>query len=170
MSKPKLGQGVIVGKNVHFGEDIVIWNYVVIGDNTRIDDGTLVGSFCDIGKEVVIGRNCNIQAHATISNGCKIGDKVFIAPNSSLLNDRYPKSSLLAPPQIEDNVVIGGGVIILPGVTVGKKAIVAAGSVVTKDVPAREVVLGVPAKKAMSLEEYEAKRERYVAQKRSVKK
>jgi acetyltransferase-like isoleucine patch superfamily enzyme len=76
----------------------------------------------------------------------------------------------LTPPQIEDNVVIGGGVIILPGVTIGKKAVVAAGSVVTKDVPAREVVLGVPAKRAMSLNEYEAKRERYVARRRSVKK
>ena len=51
----------------------------MIGDGTRIDDGTLVGSFCDIGKEVTIGRNCNIQAHATISNGCRIGSNVFIA-------------------------------------------------------------------------------------------
>jgi acetyltransferase-like isoleucine patch superfamily enzyme len=170
MLEPKMGKGVVVGKGVHFGGDVTVWNYVVIGDGTRIGDGTVIGSFCDIGKNVVIGKNCSIQTHATISNGCKVGDDVFIAPNSSLLNDRYPKSSLLTPPQIEDNVVIGGGVIILPGVTIGKKAVVAAGSVVTKDVPAREVVLGVPAKRAMSLNEYEAKRERYVAQRRSVKK
>ena len=170
MLEPKMGKGVVVGKDVHFGEDVTVWNYVVIGDGTCIGDGTVIGSFCDIGKNVVIGKDCSIQAHATISNGCKVGDDVFIAPNSSLLNDRYPKSSLLTPPQIEDNAVVGGGVIILPGVTVGKKAVVAAGSVVTKDVPAREVVIGVPAKKAMSLEEYEAKRERYVAQRRSVKK
>ena len=170
MLEPKMGKGVVVGKDVHFGENVTVWNYVVIGDGTFVGDGTVIGSFCDIGKNVVIGRNCSIQAHATISNGCKVGEGVFIAPNSSLLNDRYPKSSLLTPPQIEDNAVVGGGVIILPGVTVGKKAVVAAGSVVTKDVPAREVVLGVPAKKAMSLEEYEAKRERYVAQRRSVKK
>jgi acetyltransferase-like isoleucine patch superfamily enzyme len=165
-----MGKGVVVGMNVHFGGNVTVWNYVVIGDGTRIDDGTVIGSFCDIGKNVVIGKNCSIQAHTTISNGCKVGDDVFIAPNSSLLNDRYPKSSLLTPPQIEDGAVVGGGVIILPGVTVGKKAVVAAGSVVTKDVPAREVVLGVPARKAMSLEEYEAKRETYVARKRSVKK
>lgn len=165
-----MGKGVVVGRDVHFGGDITVWNYVVIGDGTRIGEGTVIGSFCDIGKDVVIGKNCSIQAHATISNGCKVGDNVFIAPNSSLLNDRYPKSSLLTPPQIEDNVVIGGGVIILPGVTIGKKAVVAAGSVVTKDVLAREVVLGVPAKRAMSLNEYEAKRESYVAQRRSVKK
>ena len=170
MNEPKKGEGVIIGKSVQFGKDVAIWNYVVIGDGTRIGDGTVIGSFCDIGKNVVIGKNCSIQTHATISNGCKVGDDVFIAPNSSLLNDRYPKSSLLTPPQIEDNAVVGGGVIILPGVTVGKKAVVAAGSVVTKDVPAREVVLGVPAKKTMSLEEYQAKRERYIGQRRSVKK
>jgi len=165
-----MGKGVVVGKDVRFGENVTVWNYVVIGDGTRVGDGTVIGSFCDIGKNVVIGKNCSIQAHATISNGCKVGHGVFIAPNSSLLNDRYPKSSLLTPPQIEDNAVVGGGVIILPGVTVGKKAVVAAGSVVTKDVSAREVVLGVPARKAMSLEEYEAKREKYVGQRRSVKK
>jgi acetyltransferase-like isoleucine patch superfamily enzyme len=169
MSKPKLGQGVIVGKNVHFGEDTVIWNYVVIGDNTRIDDGTVVGSFCDIGKEVVIGRNSNIQAHATISNGCKIGNNVFIAPNTSLLNDRYPKSALLTPPTVEDNAVIGGGVTILPGVVIGKRAVVAGGSVVSMDVPPNTVVKGVPAKVAMTLEEYEAKRKNYIDSHRPVK-
>ena len=170
MSKPKLGQGVIVGRNVHFGEKVVIWNYVVIGDNTRIDDGTLVGSFCDIGKEVIIGRNCNIQAHATISNGCKIGDNVFIAPNTSLLNDRYPKSILLTPPIVEDNAVIGGGVTILPGIVIGKKAVVAGGSVVTKDVQPSTVVKGVPAKVAMTLLEYEAKRKNYVRSRQQVEK
>jgi UDP-2-acetamido-3-amino-2,3-dideoxy-glucuronate N-acetyltransferase len=170
MSKPRLGQGVIVGRNVHFGEKVTIWNYVVIGDNTRIDDGTLVGSFCDIGKEVMIGRNCNIQAHVTISNGCKIGDNVFIAPNTSLLNDRYPKSVLLTPPTIGDDAVIGGGVTILPGVLIGKKAVVAGGSVVTKDVLPSMVVKGVPAKVAMTLVEYEAKRKNYVRSRKQVEK
>ena len=62
--------------------------------DTKIGDGTLIGSFVDLGKDVVLGKNCNIQAHVTISNGCVLGDNVFIAPNSSLLNDKYPKSSL----------------------------------------------------------------------------
>jgi UDP-2-acetamido-3-amino-2,3-dideoxy-glucuronate N-acetyltransferase len=169
MSKPRLGQGVIIGKNVHFGENVTIWNYVVIGDNTSIGEGTLMGSFCDIGKEVIIGRNCNIQAHATISNGCKIGDNVFMAPNTSLLNDRYPKSILLTPPIVENDVVIGGGVTILPGVVIGKKAVVAGGSVVSKDVPPSTVVKGVPAKVAMTLDEYEAKRKNYIDSRRSAR-
>jgi acetyltransferase-like isoleucine patch superfamily enzyme len=169
MSKPRLGQGVIIGRDVRFGKDVVIWNYVVIGDNTKIDDGTLVGSFCDIGKEVKIGKKCNIQAHVTISNGCKIGNNVFIAPNSSLLNDKYPKSELLTPPIIEDGAVVGGGVTILPGICIGKMAVVAGGSVVSRNVPPRSVVKGAPAKVAMMLEEYEVKRKNYVDAHRPVK-
>jgi acetyltransferase-like isoleucine patch superfamily enzyme len=163
MSKPKLGEGVVAAKNVKFGENVTIWNYVVICDGTTIGDESCIGSFCDIGKDVVIGKNCNIQAHATISNGCRIGNNVFIAPNSSLLNDRYPKSSRLSPPTIEDNAVIGGGATILPGITVGKDAVVAAGSVVTEDVPPRTVVKGIPAKAAMTLNEYKAKQKKYVS-------
>ncbi len=161
MPKPKLGQGVIVGKDVEFGENVVVWNYVVIGDNAKIGEGTRVGSFCDIGKNVTVGKNCNIQTHVTISNGCNIGDSVFIAPNSTLLNDRFPVSECLTPPVIEDGAVIGGCVTILPNVKVGKSAVIAAGSVVTKDVPAGTVVKDVPAKPMMTKEEYEVKKQSY---------
>jgi UDP-2-acetamido-3-amino-2,3-dideoxy-glucuronate N-acetyltransferase len=162
VTEPRLGKGVIIGQNVQFGKNIVIWNYVVIGDNTKINDGAVIGSFVDIGKNVVIGKNCNIQAHVTISNGCIICDDVFIAPNTSLLNDRYPKSELLSPVTIKNGAIIGGGVTILPTVIVGEHAIVAGGSVVTKDVSANAVVMGVPARNAMSLKEYEAKRKAFI--------
>ena len=162
MAKPKMGKGVILGKKVLFGEKVIVWNYVVIGDNTRIGDGTRIGSFCDIGKVVSIGKNCNIQTHVTISNGCKIGNNVFIAPNSTLLNDKFPVSERLAPPIIEDNAIVGGCAVILPGVTIGEYAVVAAGSVVTKDVAAKTVVKGVPANPMMTRKEYEAKKKRYV--------
>ena len=166
MAEPKLGQGVIVGKNVHFGEKVTVWNYVVIGDNTQIGDGTLVGSFCDIGKNVTIGKNCNIQAHVTISNECVLGNNVFIAPNSSLLNDKYPKSNFLSAPIVKDNVVIGGGVTILPGVILEENSFIGGGSVVTRNVPSGKVLMGVPAKEAMTKEEYEAKREAFIRAKR----
>ncbi len=170
MLNPKKGIGIVTGANVKIGINVAIWNYVVIGDNTKIGDGTLIGSFCDIGKDVVLGKNCNIQAHVTISNGCVLGDNVFIAPNSSLLNDKYPKSPFLTPPIIKDGAQIGGGVTILPDVTVSEEAVVGGGSVVTKNVVPRTVVAGNPARVVMSLEQYEAKREAFIKSRSKVKK
>jgi acetyltransferase-like isoleucine patch superfamily enzyme len=164
MSQPKTGKGVIIGTNVQFGKDVVVWNYVVIGDNTKIGDGTCIGSFCDIGKDVTVGKNCNIQAHVTISNECVLGNNVFIAPNSSLLNDKYPKSSVLTSPIVEDNVIMGGGVTILPDVILGDNSVI--GSVVTKNVPSGKVLMGVPAKEIMSKEQYEAKRDAFIRENR----
>ena len=169
MQNSKRGVGIVQGANVQIGANCAIWNYVVIGDNTKIGDNTIIGSFVDLGKEVTLGKNCNIQAHVTISNGCVLGDNVFIAPNSSLLNDKYPKSTFMTPPIIKDGAAIGGGVTILPNVTVGEKAVVGGGSIVTKDVPSRTVVAGCPARRVMSLEQFEVKREEFLAEKRKVK-
>ncbi len=163
MVNAKRGVGVVTGAKVLIGTNVAIWNYVVIGDGAKIGDDTVIGSFCDIGKNVVIGKRCNIQAHVTISNGCILGNDVFIAPNTSLLNDKYPKSTFMNPPVIKDGVAIGGGVTILPDVTVGEKAVIGGGSVVTKNVPPRKVLSGVPAKVIMTLEEYEEKREKFIA-------
>ncbi|MEM3700275.1 MAG: DapH/DapD/GlmU-related protein [Candidatus Bathyarchaeia archaeon] len=162
MPNPQTGKGVIIGKNVQFGKNVVIWNYVVIGDNTKIGDETRIGSFCDIGKNVIIGKNCIIQAHVTISNECQLGHNVFIGPNSSLLNDKFPHSKCLTPSIIKDNVVIGGCVTILPNVTVHENSVIAAGSVVTKDVPPETVVKGIPAKPMMTRQEYETKRKTFI--------
>lgn len=162
MHNPKKGTGIVLGTNVEIGKDVSIWNYVVIGDGTRIGEGTLIGSFCDIGKNVILGKGCNIQAHVTISNGCILGDNVFVAPNTSFLNDKYPKSQLLTPPIVEDGAQIGGGVTVLPNVTIGENAIVGGGSVVTKNVTPGTVVAGSPAKLVMSLNEYESKRDAFI--------
>jgi acetyltransferase-like isoleucine patch superfamily enzyme len=167
MYKPKVGEGVIIGQNVLFGKNVVIWHYVVIGSDTKIGDGTRIGSFCDIGRGVAIGHNCVIQAHVTISNACKLGNNVFIGPNTSVLNDKFPYSTVLTPSFIEDNVVIGGCVVILPNVTVGKNAVLAAGSVVTKNVLPCTVVKGIPAKVTMTREEYETKRKSFIESRQS---
>jgi acetyltransferase-like isoleucine patch superfamily enzyme len=163
MQNAKRGVGIVTGVNVEIGANVAIWNYVVIGDNTKIGADTTIGSFVDIGKNVTIGKKCNIQAHVTISNGCILGNDVFIAPNSSLLNDKYPKSKFLNPPMIKDGAAIGGGVTILPNVTVGEKAVVGGGSVVSKDVRSKTVVAGSPAKFVMNLADYEAKSQSFIS-------
>jgi acetyltransferase-like isoleucine patch superfamily enzyme len=160
--KPKLGNSVIVGKDVQFGKDVIIWNFVVIGDNTRIGNRTRIASFCDIGKNVVIGDECNIQTHVTISNGCKIGNKVFIGPNSTLLNDKFPQCDHITPPMVKEGAIIGGGAIVLPKVTIGRNSVIGAGSVVTRNVSHEVVVMGVPARKVMTKKEYNAKRASFV--------
>lgn len=122
-----------------------VWQPTCIHPSAKIGSDSRVGAFCDIGKEVVIGKNCNIQSHVTISNGCKIGNHVFIGPNTSLLNDKQ-MNGVIEPVVIEDYVKIGGGVVVLPRVVVGEGAIVAAGSVVVKNVQPHTLVLGNPAK------------------------
>jgi UDP-2-acetamido-3-amino-2,3-dideoxy-glucuronate N-acetyltransferase len=162
-AEPQKGEGVIVGKDVRFGQNVVIWNYVVIGDNTMIGAGTRIGSFCDIGRDVVIGKNCIVQSHVTISNECELSDNVFIGPNSSLLNDKFPHSKCLTPPIIKNDVVIGGCVTILPNVTINEHSVIAAGSVVIRDVTAGTVVKGVPAEVVMTRSQYESRRKRFMA-------
>lgn len=165
MQISKRGVGVVEGKGIQIGANCAIWNYVVIGDNTKIGDNCVLGSFVDLGKDVTLGKNCNIQAHVTISNGCVLGDNVFIAPNSSLLNDKYPRSQFMTPPIVKDNVTIGGGVTILPNVTVNENAVIGGVSVVTKDVPSKMVVAGCPAKKVMTIEQFVKKREAFLKEK-----
>jgi len=167
MLEPKMGKGVVVGKDVVFGVNVTVWNYVVIGDGTRVGDGTVIGSFCDIGKNVVIGKNCMIQAHVTVSNECRLDDNVFIGPNSSLLNDKFPHSKCLTPTVVRNDVIVGGCVTILPNVTVNENSVIAAGSVVTKDVPPGTVIKGVPAKTMMTRREYETERKKFVAARKS---
>ena len=162
MQKTKIGTGVIIGKNVSLGKNVVIWNYVVIGDNAKIGDRTCIGSFCDIGRDVIIGDDCVIQAHVTVSNECRVGNNVFIGPNTSILNDKFPHSMWLTPSIVEDGVVIGGCVTILPAVTIGRNSVLAAGSVVTKDVPPLTVVKGIHARPMMKRREYEARRKAFI--------
>lgn len=135
-------------KDAEIGEGTVIHDQVnlykcKIGKNCKID------AYVYIEEGVKIGDNCKIRPFVFIPTGVTIGDNVFIGPNVTFTNDKYPKARgewKLLPIKVNAGASIGGNSIILPGVTVGKNALVGAGSVVTKDVPDTAIVAGNPAR------------------------
>jgi acetyltransferase-like isoleucine patch superfamily enzyme len=141
--------------------NITFYGPVTIKEPVSIGDGTGIGDDSVILPEVRIGCDCHILYHVTIPRGTIIEDNVFIGPNTSLLDDKYPPTPTSvknAPPHIKKGAIIGGGVTICPDVTIGENAVIWAGSVVTKDVPDNEVWVGNPAKFFMTREEYDIKK------------
>ncbi len=143
--------------NVSVGKDVKIYDFVN-AYGCSIDDFSKVGTFVEIQKGASIGKNCKISSHTFICEGVHIEDGVFIGHNVSFINDMYPRAINLdgsmqtdADWELVETLVkkgasIGTSVTILAGVTIGENAIVGAGSVVTKNVPANTIVAGNPAK------------------------
>jgi len=143
--------------NVRLGTGARIFNFVNAYD-CEIGDGSKVGSFVEIQKGAKIGKNCKISSHTFICEGVEIGDEVFIGHNVSFINDKFPAAAnadgslqtgvdwKVVPTRVKRRASIGTSATILCGVTIGEGAIVGAGSVVTKDVPAGATVVGVPAR------------------------
>jgi len=149
---------VKLGKNVRFSKFVNLYG-CSIGDNTKI------GAFVEIQKNSSVGANCKISSHTFVCEGVTIEDNVFVGHNVAFVNDTYPRAAnpdgtLLteADWKVEYTVVkkgasIGSGVTILANLTIGEGAIVGAGSVVTKDVPANTIVAGNPAKVLRRIED-----------------
>ena len=133
---------VTIGDNFSTGHNVIIREKTTIGNNSAIGTSTVIEGTC------TIGDNARIQSMVFIPTDTTIGNGVFIGPNSILTNDRYPPTGKpqLKGPTLEDNVTIGGNVTILPFVRIRKGAAVAAGSVVTKDVPPGMLAIGSPAR------------------------
>ena len=134
-----------IDPSVRLENDVAVWRYATICADAVIGAGSVVGSNVWIGKNCQIGRSVRIQHGAFIPNGTVIEDDVFIGPNVTLTDDRYPRAGRAytpAPPVLRRGCSLGAGVTVLPGVTIGEQAMVAAGSVVTRDVPANTTVIG----------------------------
>ena len=135
-------------KDVEIGEDAVIYDHVNLY-KCKIGKGTKIDSFVYIEEGVIVGDECKIRPFTFIPTGVKIGDRVFIGPNVSFTNDKYPKAKGewdLLETIIDDDVSIGAGAVILPGIRVGKGALIGAGAVVTKDIPPGVIVVGNPSR------------------------
>ena len=152
--------GCVIGVHAVIRTDSVIYADVRIGDYVRtghrilIREGTTIGHNVLIGTNTVIDNDCKIghnvsmQSCVYIPTGTAIGDYVFLGPCVTLTNDRHPirTEEPLTPVTIKDQASLGANCVILPGVTVGEGAFVAAGSVVTRDVPDWHMALGAPAR------------------------
>jgi len=145
------GQYCTIFPDVEFGSGTRMGNYVMIREATRIGRGCVIGSYVDIEGEVQIGDHVSLQSGCYITRGVIIGDEVFCGPRVITMNDRnicYRRSSMTfvrSAPRILRAARIGGGSVLLPGITVGENAFVAAGTVVNHDVPDGTMVAGNPA-------------------------
>ena len=147
-----------IASSARLGRDVVIHHPDLVNlYGCDIGDGTRIGAFVEIQKNASIGRACKISSHTFVCEGVTIEDDVFIGHGVMFINDRHPRATHLGalqteadwqvvPTRVRKGASIGSGAVILCGVTIGQRALVGAGAVVTHDVPDDAVVAGVPAR------------------------
>ena len=146
-----------IAPDVKLGKDVKLSQFINMY-GCEIGDETKIGAFVEIQKNSKVGRRCKISSHTFICEGVTIEDYVFIGHGVTFINDAYPRSTTEAgdlqterdwkvePTLVGKGASIGSGSTILCNVTIGEQAIVGAGSVVTRNVPARTIVAGNPAR------------------------
>jgi acetyltransferase-like isoleucine patch superfamily enzyme len=151
------GQFCIIAPDVKLGENVAIYSFVNLY-GCEIGDGSKIGAFVEIQKNARVGKNCKISSHTFVCEGVIIEDGVFVGHNVSFINDKFPRAvnadgSLqteadwtLQYTTVKRGASIGTGATILGGITIGERATVGAGSVVTRDVPDGATVAGNPAR------------------------
>jgi UDP-2-acetamido-3-amino-2,3-dideoxy-glucuronate N-acetyltransferase len=148
-----IAQNVQLGLNVQIPHPELVNLYGCI-----VGDGTRIASFVEIQKNARIGANCKVSSHSFICEGVTIEDECFIGHHVCFINDNFPRATSAAgslqteadwkviPTRVCRGASIGSGAVIKCGITIGEGALVGAGAVVTRDVPARQIVAGVPAR------------------------
>lgn len=126
-----------------------VWQFCVVLPNARIGENCNVCSHCFIENDVIIGNNVTIKCGVQIWDGIRVEDNVFIGPNVTFTNDRFPRSKQY-PDVFEKTIIrkgasLGAGTTVLCGIEIGENAMIGAGSVVTKNIPANELWVGNPA-------------------------
>ena len=153
-----------IAPDVKLGKEVKLSKFINLY-GCEIGDETKVGAFVEVQKNAKIGRRCKISSHTFICEGVTIEDNVFIGHSVTFINDAYPRATApggalqtekdwkVEPTLVKKGASIGSGSTILARVTVGENAIVGAGCVVTKDVPANTIVAGNPARILRTLEQ-----------------
>ena len=139
-----------VDARAQIGPGTRVWVNVQIRENTSIGAGCILSKDVYIDQGVTIGDRCKVQNSVSVYQGVTIGNEVFVGPNACFTNDKVPRANnpewTITPTLIGDGASIGANATIVCGVTIGDYAMVAAGSVVTRDVPAFALVMGNPAR------------------------
>lgn len=136
-------------QSINIGNNTSIWQYCVVLKHAQIGNDCNICSHCFIENDVKIGNNVTVKNGVYLWDGITIEDNVQIGPNVTFTNDKYPRAKQpfeLQRTVLKKNVSIGAASTILGGVTIGENAMIGAGSLVTKDIPANELWLGSPAK------------------------
>jgi acetyltransferase-like isoleucine patch superfamily enzyme len=146
-----------IAPSVKLGKDVKLSHFINLY-GCEVGDETKIGAFVEIQKNARVGRRCKISSHTFICEGVDIEDNVFIGHSVTFINDSYPRATTedgglqteadwhVEKTRVCKGASIGSGSTILANVSIGENAIVGAGSVVTKDVPANAIVAGNPAK------------------------
>ncbi len=168
-----VSNGVVLGNSVVIRPFTVIYEKSVIGDNVEtghfvlireeveIGEGSLIGTNTIIDGYVRVGRNVRIESGVYIPPKTVIEDNVFLGPRVTITNDKYPVSKRLVGVTIRSGAVVGANSTLIAGIEIGEEAVIAAGAVVTRDVPPGTVVAGVPARPLTSRKTYEEKKKEY---------
>ena len=145
-----------VSDKARIGAGTKVWINVQIRENTDIGESCILSKDVYIDHAVKIGHRCKIQNSVSVYNGVEIGDDVFVGPNACFTNDRVPRAFnsgwKITPTRIANGVSIGANATIVCGITIGEYAMVAAGSVVTKDIPPYTLVMGNPARRVARID------------------
>ena len=132
------------------GEGTTIWQFVVILAGAKIGSNCNINAHCLIENDVVVGDRVTVKSGNYLWDGLRIADDVFIGPNVTFTNDKYPRSKVYPEhfpvTTVGKGASIGGGAVILPEITIGEYALIGAGAVVTRDIPPRAIVVGNPAR------------------------
>lgn len=139
-----------ISNEANIGEGSKIWINSQIRENSSIGENCIISKDTYIDTQVEIGNNCKIQNSVSIYQGVTIEDDVFVGPNACFTNDKVPRAFdpewKITPTLVKKGASIGANSTIVCGITIGEYAMVAAGSVVTKDVEPYSLVMGNPAK------------------------